>query len=86
MERIELSTRYLIEWADKQSLTEDMIDPVINSLHDKMTQCRYHEPITSFELQTNSEEVFEIDVMKDGRAALEKANQELGLIHHFVHV
>ncbi|XP_069680466.1 phosphoribosylformylglycinamidine synthase isoform X2 [Periplaneta americana] len=44
-----------------------------------MTQCRYNKPIESFELGITPEEWYEVDVLSDGRKALEKVNSHLGL-------
>ncbi|XP_072040908.1 phosphoribosylformylglycinamidine synthase-like [Amphiura filiformis] len=44
-----------------------------------MTECCYLEPIESFEIQVKPEPVYDIDVIGQGRAALEKANTDLGL-------
>lgn len=51
---------------------------VVNSIHDRMTQCRYMTPVETFDLEVKSEEVYEIDVMGEGRRALEKANEKQG--------
>ncbi|XP_071951338.1 phosphoribosylformylglycinamidine synthase-like [Antedon mediterranea] len=81
--RIERSIRYLINVADKDGIRAS-ISPkeeklLVAVLHDRMTECRYHEPISSFEIKAKPEEVFEIDVIGEGKVALEKANKELGL-------
>ena len=47
-------------------------------LHDRMTQCRYTEPVKTFDLEVAPEPVFEVDVVGQGRRALEKANKDLG--------
>ncbi|XP_064609891.1 phosphoribosylformylglycinamidine synthase-like isoform X2 [Liolophura sinensis] len=79
VQRIESSTRYLIRFTDgyKPSLKEEEL--ILSIMHDKMTQCRYQQPLDSFELNVSPEEVYEIDVLGSGKAALEKANRELGL-------
>lgn len=43
-----------------------------------MTECVYSRPITSFAVDIQPQEVFEVDILGKGRAALEKANDELG--------
>ena len=50
----------------------------MNILHDKMTQCRYVAPISTFKLNAQPESIYEVDIQKDGKAALEKANSEMG--------
>ena len=52
---------------------------LVNSLHDKMTQCRYTTPLESFDISVNPDPVFEVDILGEGRIALEKANDTLGL-------
>jgi phosphoribosylformylglycinamidine synthase len=44
-----------------------------------MTECRYPEPLTTFETGVAPEPVREIPVLEEGRAALEKINREMGL-------
>ena len=53
-------------------------DNIVNILHDKMTQCRYLTPISTFKLNAEPEAVYEVDIQKAGKAALEKANAEMG--------
>ncbi|KAK3099370.1 hypothetical protein FSP39_003403 [Pinctada imbricata] len=79
VERIETSLRYLISVSNSDIIHEEEEEKVVNSLHDRMTQCRYITPPESFDLEVSSEEVFEVDVVGDGKTALEKANIELGL-------
>ncbi len=50
----------------------------MGALHDKMTECRYVEPLHSFSLDKKPEQWFEVDIMGKGRAALEKVNDRLG--------
>ncbi|XP_076446013.1 phosphoribosylformylglycinamidine synthase-like isoform X2 [Babylonia areolata] len=77
--RVEYSVRFLIRLQEGRCLSADEEEKVVLSLHDRMTQCRYTEPLQTFEQHVEPDEVFEVDVMGQGRAALEKANKELGL-------
>ncbi|MBN3298434.1 PUR4 synthase, partial [Amia calva] len=79
--RVEISHRVLIKPRDGQSrkLTDGEMDSLVASLFDRMTECVYSQPITSFAVETRPQAVFEVDILKEGRAALERANQELGL-------
>jgi len=53
---------------------------LVAALHDRMTQCSYESAITTFDLDIQPDAVYEIDVMgENGRAALVKANKDLGL-------
>lgn len=77
VKRIEASVRYHICFtSDKPS--GDLEDRLVSCLHDRMTQCRYTKPIESFELQVKTEDVYDVDVIGQGRLALEKANKNLG--------
>lgn len=44
-----------------------------------MTQCRYLTPLTGFVLDKVPEPWFEVNVMEEGRAALEHVNNLLGM-------
>uniref|UniRef100_A0A3B4B5Y2 Phosphoribosylformylglycinamidine synthase n=1 Tax=Periophthalmus magnuspinnatus TaxID=409849 RepID=A0A3B4B5Y2_9GOBI len=78
--RIELSRRFLIKPLnpDDGNCEED-IKKLIESLYDSMTECIYPNPITSFAVEIKPQPVFEVDILAEGRAALEKANHDLGL-------
>ena len=83
--RIEFSTRYLIHFklahqgaGDAPFLEKEIEEAMVGSLHDCMTQCRYLKPITSFELSISPEQVHEVDILGQGKAALEQANADLG--------
>lgn len=54
------------------------MEKLINLLYDSMTECVYTKPITSFSVDVRPQEVFEVDVLGEGRAALERANDDLG--------
>nr|XP_033800859.1 phosphoribosylformylglycinamidine synthase isoform X1 [Geotrypetes seraphini] len=77
VDRIECSRRYLIKFVKPPTPSEEQ--QVISSLYDRMTECVYERPVESFLVFTQPELVHEIDVMGEGCAALERANQELGL-------
>ncbi|XP_021347578.1 phosphoribosylformylglycinamidine synthase-like isoform X1 [Mizuhopecten yessoensis] len=77
--RVESSVRYMIMTRPGFTLTSEIEEKIVASLHDRMTQCRYLHPIENFELEALTEEVYEVEVMENGRVALEMANTELGL-------
>lgn len=54
------------------------METLVCSLYDSMTECVYPQPITSFAVDVRPQEVFEVDILGKGRAALEMANDELG--------
>ncbi|TSN30209.1 Phosphoribosylformylglycinamidine synthase [Bagarius yarrelli] len=77
--RVELSRRHFIK-DELQELTKDSeMEKLISLLYDSMTECLYTEPITSFSVDIQPQQVFEVDILRKGRAALEKANDELGV-------
>uniref|UniRef100_A0A3P8SVX2 Phosphoribosylformylglycinamidine synthase n=1 Tax=Amphiprion percula TaxID=161767 RepID=A0A3P8SVX2_AMPPE len=75
--RVERSRRFLIKVSNKH--TNATIRSLIECLYDSMTECIYQRPITSFAVETKPQSVFEVDILGKGRAALEAANNELGL-------
>ncbi|XP_061593812.1 phosphoribosylformylglycinamidine synthase [Cololabis saira] len=79
--RVELSRRFLVKPETGGNLSElsGEVKKLIECLHDSMTECVYHDPITSFAVETKPQPVFEVDILKNGRSALEKANDDLGL-------
>ncbi|KAI3368319.1 hypothetical protein L3Q82_008027 [Scortum barcoo] len=79
--RVELSRRFLIKPKNGESVNElnGDIEKLIGCLYDGMTECIYRHPIASFAVETEPQPVFEVDILGKGRAALEKANDELGL-------
>ena len=52
---------------------------LVNLLHDRMTEQRYLKPIETFQLPTNQENWFEIDVIGQGESALREVSTKLGL-------
>ena len=75
--RIERSRRYRIE-SDRQ-LSADEQAAFLDLVHDRMTECPYPEPLTTFETGVEPERVFGIPLIQEGRAALERLNREMGL-------
>ena len=73
--RIERSRRYLIEPA----LSLDQQNIFLSLIHDRMTECLYPHPLTSFDSDAKPEPVFEIPLIEEGRRALEKINRTMGL-------
>jgi len=75
--RMERSRRYLLRAS--RPLTEEELSTFAAMVHDRMTECVYPEPLTSFETGLEPAPVREIPVLSEGRAALERLNAELGL-------
>ncbi|MEK6742137.1 MAG: phosphoribosylformylglycinamidine synthase [Nitrospirota bacterium] len=77
--RIERSRRYLLTLEKKAALRREQQSAFLSLVHDRMTECPYPEPLTTFETGVTPEPVRIIPLMKEGRAALEKINREMGL-------
>ena len=73
--RIERSRRYLI----KPALSLDQQTIFLSLVHDRMTECQYPHPLTSFDSDAKPEPVSEIPLIEGGRRALEKINRTMGL-------
>ncbi|CAL8309072.1 unnamed protein product [Lota lota] len=74
--RVEPSRRLLIKSLDDLN---GEVEQLIEGLYDGMTECIYQRPISSFSVDTKPQAVFEVDILGQGRAALQKANDDLGL-------
>ncbi|KAJ8732017.1 hypothetical protein PYW08_014747 [Mythimna loreyi] len=84
--RLEVSTRYLITFAKTKNVQPSgkLYEALAAPLHDRMTQCIYTKdnlPRTSFNegLPKDLEPWFVVPLQKEGRSAMEKVNQKLGL-------
>lgn len=75
--RLELSRRYRFILRD--ALSDGAIDALRSFLHDRMTEEEYKEPLQSFLDGTEAAPVKIIPIMKEGRKALERLNEERGL-------
>ncbi|KAK6975500.1 phosphoribosylformylglycinamidine synthase [Biomphalaria glabrata] len=79
VKRVETSIIYLVTFQNGSLLSTEEEHNIVNSLHDQMTQCRYPQPLSTFEINVKPDPVFEVDILGQGRAALEHANKTLGL-------
>uniref|UniRef100_A0ABM5EIX1 phosphoribosylformylglycinamidine synthase n=1 Tax=Pogona vitticeps TaxID=103695 RepID=A0ABM5EIX1_9SAUR len=77
IDRIECSRRYLFKCDQHPPASQETA--LACSLYDRMTEQRYPEPISSFAVAVHPEPVFYVDILGEGRAALAKANNQLGL-------
>lgn len=77
--RIEYSTRYLLNVDSSFPLVNETESQLVSVLLDRMTECRYINPVDSFYVEKKMDVIYEVDVMKDGQDALEKANIEMGM-------
>ncbi|MCK5376806.1 MAG: phosphoribosylformylglycinamidine synthase, partial [Acidobacteria bacterium] len=77
VQRIERSRRYLLRF--RGAPAEEARVAFLARVHDRMTECPYPEPLTSFATGVRPAPVSVVPVMAEGRAALERINRELGL-------
>ncbi|XP_041521622.1 phosphoribosylformylglycinamidine synthase isoform X1 [Microtus oregoni] len=78
VDRVETTRRYRLSFAHPP--TAEMQAISLAALHDRMTEQHYPDPIQSFSPQSIPAPLSSsIDILAEGRLALEKANQDLGL-------
>jgi phosphoribosylformylglycinamidine synthase len=77
IDRFERSRRYRFALAD--SFSDDAIKALKSMLHDRMTEEEYDAALSTFDSGAHPEPVTTIPIMEQGRAALEKINEEKGL-------
>ena len=75
--RLERSRRYQITFNKPPSDTT--VASIKRLLHDRMTEEEYVTPLTSFEAGVETKEIQWVPIMEEGRGALEKINNEMGL-------
>ena len=76
--RLERSRRYAITFTSSVN-TDETVATIKALLHDRMTEEEYVTPLTSFEAGVETKEIQWVPIMEEGRAALEKINDEMGL-------
>jgi phosphoribosylformylglycinamidine synthase len=75
--RIERSRRFLLR--GQKPIGEEGATVLLQEMHDRMTECAYPEPLTDFASGATPAHVGTVPVMAEGRTALERINNELGL-------
>ena len=75
--RIERSRRYLL--FSSEQLSTDNIRFFSAIVHDRMTECRYPESLQSFEHGIEPEPIREVPIIEEGRSALKRLDDEMGL-------
>ena len=75
--RLERSRRYAITFTS--TVNTETVTAIKALLHDRMTEEEYVTPLTSFEAGVETKEIQWVPIMEEGRAALEKINDEMGL-------
>jgi phosphoribosylformylglycinamidine synthase len=85
--RIERSRRYKFAFNSDEALSSDEIETFYSLLvtdysslfFDRMTECPYPEPLSNFDSGMKPEAVYDINLVEEGRSALEKINRAMGL-------
>ena len=91
IKRIEYSTRYLFHFENRQCPQEavpaedftQMRDRLRGEIMDDMTQDVYAIPADTFDIdlfQSKPAKPYQVDIMKEGKAALQKVNVDMGKI------
>lgn len=75
MTRCEVSRRFELRTQQGKSLTAEQTQLFATSVHDRMTECVYAEPLRSFKIDKEPQTVYTIPVMAEGMAALEAINK-----------
>ncbi|XP_029169717.1 phosphoribosylformylglycinamidine synthase [Nylanderia fulva] len=75
--RVERAIRYLVKF--KGTFDEKVESNIVDVLGDRMTECRYVKPIETFDHGFRPEKWFEVDLIKEGKQALQEVNLKLGL-------
>jgi phosphoribosylformylglycinamidine synthase len=75
--RVERSRRFLLR--TDRPVPEKGVQAFLALLYDRMTECPYPEPLTTFATGIQPAPVSLVPVMVGGRAALEQINRDLGL-------
>jgi len=75
--RVERSRRFKV--VSEAKLSDTQKSSFIALIHDRMTEMVYDKPLTTFDSGLTAKPVQWIPVLKEGRKALERINEELGL-------
>jgi phosphoribosylformylglycinamidine synthase len=62
-----------------EPLTPGTLNSFLTLIHDRMTECAYPEPLTTFETEIKPDPVFIVPLMGKSKDALRKINTEIGL-------
>lgn len=83
VKRIEKSLRYMVGVGNDDATPIDykvkLSKTLASVLYDKMTQCTYKEDLKSFNVDIKPNRWFEVDILSNGRSAIEQVNKNLGL-------
>jgi phosphoribosylformylglycinamidine synthase len=62
-----------------ESLNPRILELFFTLIHDRMTECRYPGPLTTFETGIRPEPVYIVPLIEEGKEALREINTEIGL-------
>ena len=77
--RIERSRRYLLAGAAKAFSDSGRLKAFLDLVHDRMTECAYPGPLTSFDTGIVPEPPRVVPLIEEGKAALIEINRAMGL-------
>jgi phosphoribosylformylglycinamidine synthase len=85
--RIERSKRYKLTFSQQSTVSSQQSTKFLELIHDRMTECQYPEPLKTFEpvlsgvegTGVKPEPVYTIPLLEEGKSALAKVNQKMGL-------
>ncbi|MBN1299351.1 MAG: phosphoribosylformylglycinamidine synthase, partial [Actinobacteria bacterium] len=77
--RLERSRRHLVKYGPECKDIDACRQEFIGKNHDRMTECVYDNPLTSFETGITASGVYEIKLLEEGSSALKEINTSLGL-------
>jgi len=77
--RIERSRRYLLLLDGPSTMSHELRASFLSLVHDRMTECPYPEPLTTFETGIKPEPVRMVPLREQGRQALVEINRKMGL-------
>lgn len=79
--RIERSRRYklIIDPHPLEPLNPQTLESFLSLIYDRMTECLYHKPLETFQTGITPEPVKIIPFIEEGKGALIKINNEMGL-------
>lgn len=82
--RIERSRRYKLVSGQRSAANSQEIISSLDTRHsalfyDRMTECPYERRLTTFDSGMKPEPLYEVSIIQEGKAAIERINRELGL-------
>ncbi|MBZ0157286.1 MAG: phosphoribosylformylglycinamidine synthase [Alphaproteobacteria bacterium] len=77
--RIERSRRYRISGSRNPVIGEGDLPEFLQLIHDRMTECLYPGPLTTFETGVEPEPVIVVPLLEEGKDALVRINRKMGL-------